>query len=302
MGIKFTDFAIRGIDVSNNNGVIDWNKFTVDFSIHRVGYGRTIDDKFSINWAASKSKNNRSPYWYLDYYSNHLDNTAVNGMDDSDWGREQADTCWKNIKHSPRIVFLDIESTTGQYAPKIETVVDRFNKIAMAFLSRMDELNGRKNGVYCSLGLLKHFSLWFKDRPLWVAWYNEAQTKESVIKACKSYGWNNPIIWQISSTESIPGIGDDVDGNGWIGTNSQYESMFGTPDDEVIPVETNTTMSVKRLVSLRKAPVINQSTFITLLPTGTQLECIDKKVEGKNTWRKVTLWVAENYNGIQYLK
>jgi len=84
-----------------------------------------------------------------------------------------------------------------------------------------------------------------------------------------------------------------------------FSATVETPDDETgnpIPVELVTTMSVKRLVSLRNAPIVDISTFITLLPVGKQIECIDKKVEGNNIWRKVSFWVAENYNGIQYLK
>ena len=58
MGIKYTDFAIRGIDTSLNNGDIDASKVDARFWIHRVGYGRTIDSKFVINWNNSTIINN----------------------------------------------------------------------------------------------------------------------------------------------------------------------------------------------------------------------------------------------------
>jgi len=80
------------------------------------------------------------------------------------------------------------------------------------------------------------------------------------------------------------------------------------PDDELPPVviqepiEIVTIMSTIRSVSLRNAPSIDQSNFITLLPKGTKLKVIEKSVYGKNIWRKVEMWVAEFNNGIQYLK
>jgi GH25 family lysozyme M1 (1,4-beta-N-acetylmuramidase) len=322
MGIKYTDFAIRGIDVSTYNGVIDWTDMPAHFASIRVGYGRTLDNKFNVNWAQCKI--NKFGYWYMDYYNNHISTHPANGMSNEEWGTEQAENCYK-FMGGKDIVFLDIESTNGSYAPKIQEVRERVLEIAKAFLIRYDQLNGKTNGIYCSLGLLNWFDNWFKDRPLWVAWYPFREYNTSpvaIVQMVIDKGWyTKPIIWQYASDGDIDDNGvkvgktyfktqmAEMDLNGFVGTNEQYEQMFSatveTPDDETgnpIPVELVTTMSVKRLVSLRNAPIVDISTFITLLPVGKQIECIDKKVEGNNIWRKVSFWVAENYNGIQYLK
>ena len=50
MGLKYSSFAIKGIDVSQFNGTVDWDKIVADFSGIRVGYGHTIDTKFKENW------------------------------------------------------------------------------------------------------------------------------------------------------------------------------------------------------------------------------------------------------------
>jgi GH25 family lysozyme M1 (1,4-beta-N-acetylmuramidase) len=327
MGIKYNSFDIRGIDVSQFNGVIDWSKVQANFSAIRVGYGNTIDSKFVENITnASKQDLDLAYYWYMDYYNNHISTSSVYGMSDADWGRKQADNCWNAIKDNPAMVFIDVESTTGNYAPKIETVQERAQTIMGGFLSRMDELNKRTNGIYCSLGLLSWFYSKWRNRPLWVAWYpyryvNDLDASD-VIYSVKAQGWLvNPIIWQYASDGDIDDnrstdgqtMGmqyDFLDLNGWVGTKEQYTQMFGqidTHDDEVIPIPTNTRnipiMSVIRPVSLRKQPVISFTTFITLLPTGTKLDCLERKIIGSNVWWRVGInqWVAEYNNGLQYL-
>jgi GH25 family lysozyme M1 (1,4-beta-N-acetylmuramidase) len=326
MGITFSSFSIRGIDTSTYNGVIDWSNMPAHFAAHRVGYGRTLDNKFNINWANCKI--NKFGYWYMDYYNNHISTHPVNGMSDSSWGKEQAENCYKFMGCNS-IVFLDIESTIGNYAPKIESVRTRVLAIAKAFLIRIDQLNGKKNGIYCSLGLLDWFDDWFKDRPLWVAWYPYRQYNTStsaIVQMVIDKGWKvKPLIWQYASDGIVNDDGikvgityfktqmDEMDLNGWVGTQSEYESMFSTsvviPDDEtvtqtentrVIPVKTST-----RIFTLRKSPKVENSTFIKLLPPGKKLDCLERYTDSKgNTWQRVGLdqWVAEVNNGITYLK
>ncbi len=239
MGIKYSSFAIRGIDVSAYNGNIDWSKVSANFAAIRVGYGRSVDNKFVSNWQNAKSRVRRIPYWYMDYYSNHNAGSAVNGLSDEEWGRTQAQNCWALLKDDPEgAVFLDIESGSSSYSPPIATVASRAQSIAKAFLQEMDVLNARTNGIYCSLGMLTWFSSWFKDRPLWVAWYNEAQTPATVLAAVKKNWLGKCLIWQYASDGDIDdnGSADGVsmgmqysflDLNAWLGTSEEYNSFFG---------------------------------------------------------------------------
>ncbi|PKO02088.1 MAG: hypothetical protein CVU43_09725 [Chloroflexi bacterium HGW-Chloroflexi-5] len=255
--MKFSSFDINMFDISHFNGKIDWSKFLTpkpDILGIRMGYGVVTDDRAVENWQNAKGKVNRVAYWYMDYYSNHIKGWGADGVSDKDWGIREAEACWKLLKNDPEgIVFLDIENGNPAYAPDLSAVTGRAQTIAKAILQRMDELNGKKNGIYCSLGLLSWFSAWFKDRPLWVAWYNEYQTAESVQKAVKAAGWVGPcVIWQYASHGCLNGDGvpqgrilgtelKELDLNGWIGTAAQYSALFGkpvvvTPEDEV-PVE-----------------------------------------------------------------
>jgi GH25 family lysozyme M1 (1,4-beta-N-acetylmuramidase) len=253
MGIKFTDFSIRGIDVSTHNGVIDWTKVKCDFAAIRVGYGRVVDSKLKENWKNAKGKVKRIPYWYLDYYSNHMAG-AVNGVSDKAWGKEQAVNCWNAIKDdSEAIVFLDIERTNVDGAPLIEEVLDRVQRIAKAFLQEIDRLTGNENGIYTSPGCFDWYPDWFRDRPLWVAWYPyrtvEGLDESDVIYIVEKQGWKTkPLIWQYASDGDMDdnGTGDGrsmgmqyatLDLNGWLGTAVEFATFFGdTPDDDVIVV------------------------------------------------------------------
>ena len=252
MGLKFSSFSIRGIDVSQFNGSIDWSKVSCFFAGIRVGYGRVLDTRFLTNWQNAKGKVKRIPYWYMDYYSNHNTNSSANGISDAEWGQIQADTCWETIKNDPEgIVFLDIENGNSSFAPAISTVATRAQTIARAFLERMDTLNGKTNGIYCSLGLLNWFAAWFKSRPLWVAWYNEAQTVQSVLNAVSNAGWSGKcLIWQYASDGDIDddGAADGIsmgmqyqflDLNAWSATSEDYAVLFSysQPEEEIEDTE-----------------------------------------------------------------
>ncbi len=240
MGLKFADFPIRGIDVSQFNGKINWTLVNTDFVAIRVGHGRTIDSKFKTNWELAKGRVFRIAYWYMDYYSNHNSGSSAYGISDAEWGKIQADNCWNQIKGDrENYVFLDIENGGSSYSPPITTVTARAQAIAKSFLERMDALNGKINGIYCSLGLLTWFGTWFRNRPLWVAWYNETQTIQTVLNAVKGKGWTGRcLMWQYTSDGDVndDGIADGIslgmeykalDLNAWLGTSKDYAVFIG---------------------------------------------------------------------------
>ena len=259
MGIVFNDFAIKGIDVSEFNGTIEWQfvkEKGCDYTAIRVGHGRRTDSQYNTNWTRSKGLTVRIAYWFMDYYSNHSNTSPMYGISDENWGKQQANYCWEQIKNDNDniIVFLDIESGALSYSPPIATVTSRAQTIARAFLTEMDRLNGKFNGIYCSLGLLSWFGSWFKNRPLWVAWYNEMmtvngiavpRTGQNVINNVKAKGWTGEcLIWQYTSDgdatdDGIPDgleFGMDykaLDLNGWIAGDEAYSEFTGR--DVVVP-------------------------------------------------------------------
>ena len=265
MGIKYDSFLVRGIDVSVFNGIIDWSKVDADFAGIRVGYGNTKDAKFDVNVVGAKNrKMDIFGYWYSDYYSNWFyKDSGVYNLSDVEWGKRQADNCYKWMKaHGLNIVYLDIENMTSADSPKLTQAAanNHAQEINRAFLERMDEL-GVQTGIYTSVGWLSWFRPWFRNRPLWVAWYNESVSKDTVISSCLKNGWLvAPVIWQWSSEIDILGIGQS-DVNGWIGSEAQYNVMFGhtvtKPDDETqTPTTDYTTYKVTASLglSIRETP------------------------------------------------
>lgn len=331
MGLQNKNFAIRGIDVSEFNGVIDWSKvLSTHFSSIRVGFGRVLDAKFKVNWQGAAGKVKRFPYWYMDYYSNHNPKSSANGISDKNWGKLQAETCWNAIKSDPEgVVFLDIENCNPSTGPAINTVTGRAHSIAKAFLERIDQLNGKKNGIYCSIGMLTWFSAWFKDRPLWVAWYNESQTMESVKSAVTASGWTGRcLMWQYASHGDVDGDGvaDGIkmgmqykflDLNVWMGTRAEYLKFFDLPEEPssedgdpvVVEPEVPETGEFEsyrvavEVLNLRSHPVVSATTVIGKLLKGNplkiaQVDRIDGKVWGQllgQGW-----WCCLEEGGVSY--
>lgn len=333
MGIKYLDLPVRGIDLSEFNGVIDWTKLLSirhNFGITRAGYGRRKDPRFDANWLDMKGKMDRSIYWYLDYYSNHIVGWGADGISDKDWGRLQAETCFSIQKNDPSvIVWLDIENGNPSYAPPLSKVSTRAQTIAKGFLERMDELNKKKNGIYCSLGLLSWFELWFKDRPLWVAWYNESQTPASVRAAVKNTGWTGRLmIWQYASHGCTNGDGvpqgrnlgtaiKELDLNIFVGTDLDYSYLFGKtvvvlPEDPEVeepedPIDV-TDEFVKYIVTastlrIRALPTTNSKIIGNYVFSGLPVNIapgITPGIGSAQGW--VRLVGQEQYLSLDYLK
>ena len=339
MGITFNNFPIKGFDVSQFQDVIDWDKvasYDPDFTAIRVGYGRSTDTQFNTNWTRSKGKTFRIAYWYMDYYSNHNSGTAVYGMSDAAWGKEQANYCWNQIKndYDTPVVFLDIENGGTSYSPPIATVTNRAQTIARAFLEEMDRLNGKFNCIYCSLGLLEWFGSWFKNRPLWVAWYNEMmfvngvyipRTGANVLINVKAKGWTGKcLMWQYASDGDLndDGMADGIavgmgskalDLNAWIETQEEWESFRGAP---IIPVpeppvsnipQTSTYQMGKTLVNgqnMRFSPSIS-SVSVGKINAGVVLPLLAyAKDIGGNPWLRIghNQWIAQQYGPTKFVE
>ena len=246
----FDDFILRGIDVSQfndipNNKLPDVKK-AVDlgckFIIYRSGYGQVRDLCFPHFDTTSKRIADRAIYHYLDYYSH----TSL-GISSSAWGKRQAAFIWKLIKDDPKPVFIDVEKAS--IAPKVEEVWGTVVTILDNLLYDLDNLSGKKTGIYCSTGLLPKFYAYHKNRPLFVANYNPI-TVEKLRSLVKNAGWTDLLIWQYASNGDVngDGIGDGIkygmeykylDLDVWLADTGRYIEIFGskpTSEDEPIVV------------------------------------------------------------------
>jgi GH25 family lysozyme M1 (1,4-beta-N-acetylmuramidase) len=319
MGLKYAEVPLRGTDVSQFNGVVDWSLMKAHFVGIRVGYGDTKDTKFPQNWAGAKKYGiNRMPYWYLDYYSNWYNKKSpFLGMDDVAWGRHQAEKCWSFIKDDANcsIVFLDIENGQPSYSPPLTNpdAQEHAETTARAFLERMDELNGKFNGIYASVGWLQWFYPWFRNRPLWVAWYNDTKTPAQVTSLCTTYKWTGQIlIWQYASDGDLDDNGTSdgmlmgsqiktLDLNYFLATQVVYSALFNAnvvvvdPPPVVVPPSTFDTYKVTATsLNMRQTPDTTKPPYGALF-TNTKVKLLQREEK----WSKVVFpqefWVSNEW-------
>lgn len=192
--------AIRGIDVSEFQGKIDWDKVKKDgikFAILRVGFGMDIksqDDKY-IERNISECERLGIPIGvYLFSYANTTAKASS----------EAEHTLRLIAGHKmPMGVWYDIEDNNTSGSVSKSTLKDIINK----YCSIIKEA-GYDVGIYASLNWLnnKIDSSLQSKYPIWVAqYYKECQYK-------KDYK-----IWQYSSDGKVDGISGRVDMNYYYG-------------------------------------------------------------------------------------
>ena len=192
--------AIKGIDVSEFQGNIDWNKVKADgikFAILRVGFGMDVtsqDDKY-IERNISECERLGIPYGvYLFSYANTVDKA-----------KSEAEHTLRLIKgHDLEMgVWYDIEDNKTSGSVGKEALTNIINTYCNTIKNA-----GYEVGIYASLNWLENKieSSVQKKYPIWVAQYNsECQYK-------KDY-----VIWQYSSSGKVNGISGRVDMNYFYG-------------------------------------------------------------------------------------
>ena len=180
----------NGIDVSQHNGLIRWDRVKVDFAIIRAGYGKSpnqIDRKFEANYSGCvKNYIPCGAYWYS--YATSVEEA-----------REEAKaflTVIKGKKFSYP-VFYDVEEQRTFDLGKAKV-----SEIIKTFCDEVEKA-GYFVGLYMSTSALETYvTEEVRTRySVWVAhWGVKSPTYEG------SYG-----MWQYSATGAVDGINGDVD-------------------------------------------------------------------------------------------
>ena len=211
---SFPDGAVaRGIDVSNHQGIVDWNKVKaagIDFAILKVGpvYGKP-DDSFERN--AAECERLSIPYGVY-YYS------YARSVEDAN---KEADRtlAWLGGHHPSLPVYYDLEDSYILQDPNFSK--DKLAQIAQAFCNRMEAV-GLKSGIYANLNWLNNYldspSLSGYDH--WVAQYNWR---------CDYAGSYS--FWQYSSNGNVPGV------NGRCDMNYCFNGSFLNVDDNKMHIQ-----------------------------------------------------------------
>ena len=192
---------LKGIDVSEHQGTIDWSKVKshIDFAIIRAGYGKNNIDRFAkLN--VMRCAGLGIPfgiYWFSYAYTEDM------AIKEADYCIDFVQTCYKEISAFPTYpICFDFEYDSYNYALKkgVKLSSEQCVNIAKAFLNRVEE-RGFYAMNYSNLDYLNNhgFSSLLEKYDLWYARWGLSTPDK------------NCGIWQDSSTGFIDGISGKVD-------------------------------------------------------------------------------------------
>ena len=179
--------AYKAIDVSSWQGEINWKKVKaagISAAIIRYADGSYLDKYFQKNMKEAKAVGI--------HVGCYIFSRAVNAAQ----AKEEAARLYKAAKdYKPDMpLYIDLEASN---------LAGKANTLAEAFLKEMDRLGGR-GGIYANLNWFTNYitAAKFKDRPLWIAQYNDKLT-------AKNKSWYG--MWQYSNKGRVSGISGNVD-------------------------------------------------------------------------------------------
>lgn len=254
---------LKGIDVSEHQGRIDWNKVKdyVDFVMLRAGYGRNnIDKQFIRNIQECNRLNIPVGIYWFSYAWNE------------EMARNEAKYVLEAIKpyKVDYPVCYDFEYDTLRYASQQGYTIGKRLATDMinAFCSTIENA-GYKAMNYANPDFINNkFYQSEISYPLWLAWYGVSEDKT------KAY---NPAMWQYSESGSISGIGTNS-----VDMNYCYEDFL------------------KRDFTLENATTKNVSTHLNIRAKGTSDASIVGKIPAGD--RFIIKWVDSNYLGWYYIE
>ena len=199
--------TLKGIDVSEYQGVIDWAKVAKDgvqFAVIRAGYGRELSQKdkyFERNYAGAKAAGIQvGAYWYS--YADSVER-----------GEQEAKTCLKVLegKRFDLPIFFDQE-----YEPEILKLSNNSRtNIILKFVQTI-KAAGYECGLYSSTNFIttKLRANRLTTYPLWLAEYGS-----------KLHYTGKVWAWQYTSKGRVAGIRGNVDCN-----HGYFEQTKNTDD------------------------------------------------------------------------
>ena len=202
LGVLIKKNAKYIIDVSTHQGKIDWDKVKnadmIDGVILRIGYGSYYEDgQVAANIKALKRLN--IPYGvYLFSY-------AENKSEALQESKNMLNIIKKYDMKPTLGVYYDIESWELSNASSSNITTAKYDEIITTFVNNMHNSGYKDTYVYTDLNHIRNIlSTNMRKYIRWVAQYNHY---------CNYDG--EYFMWQYSSSERIPGISTNVDGNVW---------------------------------------------------------------------------------------
>ena len=266
---------LKGIDVSEHQGRIDWErvKGNIDFAILRAGYGRNNIDKQFIR---NIEECNRLCIPVGIYWFSYAWNTEM--------ARNEARYVLEAIK-GYRVdypISYDLEYDTLNYASKNGVTIGKRLATDMinAFCSTIEQA-GYKAMNYANPDFINNkFYNNEVNYPLWLAWYGVSEDR------AKAY---NPSMWQYSESGSIPGIGTNS-----VDMNYCYKDFL----KKDFTLENATTCNVDTELNIRAKGNVN-SNIVGKIPAGERfrIKWVDSDYLGWYyiEYKGITGYVSQDY-------
>ena len=191
---------MRGIDVSEHNGSINWSavkKAGIEFAIIRSGYGTSHTDNYFIaNMKGAIAQGLHIGIYHFSYALN-----ASGAANEAEFVKKLI-APYKD--HIDMPVFFDYEYDTESYAKKQGVTLGKaaFNNHAVAFLEVIKKA-GYTPGLYYNLDYLNKYVDKSKVGS-YVKWFAQYSSKAST---------TDYDLWQYSSSYTIPGCSGRFDVN-----------------------------------------------------------------------------------------
>ena len=188
---------LKGIDVSEFQGNIDWNKVKNDgvkFAILKLGNIYDTDTNYKDSKFETNYKNARANGIKVGAYIYNYCNTVENLKKGLDWAFEKL-----SGKELDLPIYLDMEDKTIA-VETVDSLTNQCNEFAKVVKEK-----GYQAGIYANLNWLKNEldpDKFDKDLSVWVAQY---------YKECEYTGTYD--IWQYTSSGKVNGISGNCDMN-----------------------------------------------------------------------------------------
>lgn len=224
----------KGIDVSNHQGVIEWQKVknSIDFAIIRLGFGDNVEDQDDSQFLSNVNGciSNGIPFGvYIYSYARNLTGGESIESEIAHCRRQLS-----KISQKPFCVYIDMEDKSTIYLKKL-----MLTNFALYFCRKMTEA-GYKSGVYANENWFKNYlncsTIASYGYSIWCAKYSEDKPQIT----------SNYDMWQFSETGSINGI------NGHVDLNTLYNTSLIGSKVENKQVNTNNNVNVYYKVKTSK--------------------------------------------------
>ena len=190
---------LKGIDVSNANGLIDWDKLkgNIDFAILRCGYGSDMASQDDEQWVHNVAECNRLGIPWGAYLYSYAMSTA-----EAESEAAHALRLLKGLKPAYP-VYIDMEDADGYKTKRGGISKQMATDICRIFCERVTAA-GYTAGVYANKDWavnrldMAQLAAW----TFWLAQYNDKVTYTGKYD-----------MWQYSSNGTMPGISGRVDLN-----------------------------------------------------------------------------------------